>query len=184
MLDSYRYQLDAQDRIVLVSPEWLQFAAENDASTLTEAKVVGRFVWDFIAGEPTQQLYRALFTSLRRERKEVMIPFRCDSPTKARHMVLTLRSGPSGRLDLEGRLLRTRTREPVELFSTNSGHTPERLPVCSLCRRVRPDEEWLEVEVAIVRGRLFNTVPPPSLEEVVCDECAKVAQADGFDESR
>lgn len=167
----YVYRLDAADTIAFVSPEWLRFAAENEAPELTEAAVVGRPIWQFITGEETRVLYADLFRDLRRRPAEIVVPFRCDSPALIRHMSLELRSWDGGEIECEGRLLRAERREPVDVLSRWGERSAESLPVCSLCRRLLVQGEWLDAGAAIVRKRLFSVAPLPCLAETVCPEC-------------
>ncbi|MHB8077779.1 MAG: hypothetical protein ACYDIE_00810 [Candidatus Krumholzibacteriia bacterium] len=169
--DRYVYRLDATDTITFVSPEWLRFAAENEAPELTEPAVVGQPVWRFIAGEETRRLYAELFRDLRVRPAEIMVPFRCDSPTVVRHMTLGLRSHGGGEIELEGRLLRLETREPVDVLARWAERSAESQPICSLCRRLLVGGEWVDAGTAIVRRRLFSVAPVPRLVETVCATC-------------
>jgi len=169
--DSCVYRIDAADTITFVGPEWLRFAVENEAPELTEAAVVGRPIWSFITGEETRRLYAELFRDLRVRPTEITIPFRCDSPTVVRHMSLDLRSHGGGELELEGRLLHAATREPVDVLSRRAERSAESLPICSLCRRLFVQGEWVDAGTAIVRRRLFNAAAVPRLAETVCEAC-------------
>lgn len=167
----YRYAIDAEDRIRIVSPEWLQFAVENEAPELSEAAVLGRSLWDFVVGEETQRLYALLFAELRAHPGERSLPFNCDSPTRVRRMRLTLRSQPAGAIALEGLLLASETRAPEPLFQRGAQRAAGSISICSLCRRLEAGGEWVEVAEAIGRLRLFARALPPRLAETVCPDC-------------
>jgi hypothetical protein len=169
--DRYVYRIDASDTITFVNPEWLRFAEENEAPELTEAAVMGKPIWGFITGIETRILYKDLFGGLRTRRSEIIIPFRCDSPTVIRHMSLTLRSLGAGGIECEGRLLQVETRDPVAILSRWAARSDDSIQICSLCRRLMIQGAWIEVSVAIVRRRLFSIAPVPRLEETVCPTC-------------
>ena len=59
------YLIDAQDRLLAVSPEWLEFALKNQGDGLTPDHVQGRSLWAFIADGPTRELYQAVLTRVR-----------------------------------------------------------------------------------------------------------------------
>ena len=61
----FRYRVDARDRLVFVDPLWLAFARENGAADLTEQRVIGRSLWDFVADAETIRLYRELHARVR-----------------------------------------------------------------------------------------------------------------------
>ena len=170
----FAYRIDRADVISFVSPEWVQFALANEAPQLTEGNVVGKPIWDFIAGKEVRTLYESLFRNLRSRRGEIAIPFQCDAPSLVRYMTLTLRSLHSGGIECEGRLDRTEPREAVAILSRGVARSKDSIPICSLCRRLSVFEEWLEVRAAIVRKRLFTATALPRLEETLCPECGCV----------
>jgi hypothetical protein len=169
--ERYVYVLDALDRITFVSPEWLRFAQANEAPELTEARVVGKPIWDFIAGTDSCNFYAAIYHNLRYRGFAITIPFRCDSPTVVRQMSLTLRPLPAGAIECEGILLQAKTREPITILFRWVARSDESIPICSLCRRLSVLGEWMELREAVIRKRLVNIAPVPRLEETVCPTC-------------
>ena len=167
----YAYRLDGDDRIVFVSPEWLLFAQENDASELTADRVLGEPIWNFITGEDSRAFYASIFRNLRYRGTEIAIPFRCDSPTVVRQMSLTLRLLPREGIECDGVLLDSRPREPITILLRWVIRTTETIPICSLCRRLSVEGEWLELREAVTRKGLNSIAPVPRLEETVCPMC-------------
>ncbi len=170
----YSYRIDRSDRIISVDSAWLEFAQQNEAPELTEDAVLGEPIWGFITGKTVQRLYRDLFATLRSDNAETMLPFRCDSPGIVRHMELLVRSGPSGSINLTGRLTHTEEREPISLFSRHAARGKRETFICSLCRRLEIGGEWLSIDEAIVRRRWFASNLPPRLKETVCPDCRKI----------
>jgi hypothetical protein len=169
--ERYVYRIDASDRITFVSPEWLRFAEANEAPELTEANVVGKPIWCFITGTDSCNFYKVLYRNLRFRRSAITIPFRCDSPTVVRQMNLTLRPLPGEAIECEGVLLDAKIREPITILFRWAIRSDESIPICSLCRRLAVQDEWVELREAVVRKRLTNTAPVPRLEETVCPMC-------------
>src|ERR1035438_519300 len=167
----YVYGIDAEDRITFVSPDWLRFAEENDAPELTADRVVGQPIWNFITGHDSRDFYASLFRNLRLRGTDITIPFRCDSPTVVRQMKLTLRLLPEGKIECEGVLLQARIREPITVLFRWVIRTDETIPICSLCRRLSVQGEWLELREAITRAGIVNVGPVPRMEETVCPTC-------------
>jgi hypothetical protein len=167
----YVYRIDAEDRVTFVSPEWLRFAEENDACELTADRVVGQPIWNFITGDDSREFYASIFGNLRLRGTEITIPFRCDSPTVVRQMNLTLRLLPEGKIECEGVLLQARSREPITVLFRWVIRTDETIPICSLCRRLSVQGEWLELRDAVTRAGIVNVAPVPRLQETVCPTC-------------
>jgi hypothetical protein len=92
-----------------------------------------------------------------------------------RHMELVLRSGRAGNIEIAGRLLTTITRSPVDLLDPAVPRTAGKITICSICRKVetRPDQ-WVEIESAITRQRLFTRKSLPQLDEQVCPACKAI----------
>lgn len=169
---SYVYRVNASDEIVYVNHEWLAFAVDNDAPSLTESAVLGTTLWSHITGGGAIRLYEELLRSIRGQRRELTVPFNCDSPTRLRHMTLTLRSLPSGGVEFEGQLVRSVERPYVALLDRRSQRSSEMVAICSLCRTLSVDDEWVPVDVAVRRRRWFADASLPRLNESVCPSCA------------
>ena len=88
-------------------------------------------------------------------------------------MTLAVRPLVSSEIELEGRVLRIESREPVELLSRGAARSDESIPICSICRRLFVHGVWVEAGAAIVRRDLFGARPIPRLDERVCDTCAR-----------
>ncbi len=168
---AFVYCVDADDRIVSVTPEWESFALENDASQLTSESVCGRPLAGFIANRETQHLYEMILEKVRREACTVVVPFRCDGPRIRRFMELTVSPGQNGQVEFEGRIRREEEREVVALFESPGDRDDGYVLVCSWCKRVEVGDEWVEVEEAVTRLDLFGATPLPKITHGMCPDC-------------
>ncbi len=169
---TYRYSIDADDAVSSVGPSWLDFAAENAAPELTRESVLGRPLWDFIAGAQTRHLYETLFERVRAGGR-LSVPFRCDSPDVFRFMRLHLAALPGGGIDFLSVLLRSQGRPRTSLLDSIIPRADYSFDMCSLCKRIFAFGEWLEPEHAIARLGLFDVPSPPGIEYEVCDRCLR-----------
>jgi hypothetical protein len=170
----YRYRVDTSDVIVWVDPLWLAFAKENGAIDLTEEAVVGRSLWDFVAGAETQQLFLGLHERIRSTGKTMVLPFRCDSPSLQRHMRLTITREEHGRLHYDSLLVRAVPQRPLGLLEKSRPRSHETLMMCSCCKRALLERVgWLDLEDISVRLHLFEAEEVPALRHTVCPTCAK-----------
>lgn len=168
----YVHEVDAEDRIRMVGPSWLEFARENSAPELTETAVTGRSLFDFIAGEVPKRLYHLLLDRVRRTRQRIRFPFRCDGPRVRRFMEMHITPLPGGRVRFTGRLLCEERREHIPIFDPVFPRSGDTLRVCAWCKKVGVDEgRWLEVEDAIAQMGLFETRQMPSILHAVCGDC-------------
>ena len=169
---SCAYTLDHLNRVIDVDDAWLQYAQENRAPELTRERVVGRSVLGFVGGKATRRLYEALYRRVRAGAGPVEIPFRCDSPNRFRFMNLVLRAGRQGIIECEGVLIREQDRPYFSILDRYFPRSDERLPTCSLCKRIQAyGSRWLVLEEAIRELKLFGSLNAPHLEQTVCDEC-------------
>ena len=170
-----RYRVDKTDVLTWVDDVWLAFARENGATELTEQHTLGHSLWEFIADRATRQLYQQIHSRVRSTCKTVVLPFRCDSPTLRRHMVLTIRLEDSGQLVYEGALQHAEPCPTLNVLDPTFHRSHAVLTTCSCCKRALIEPlGWLEVEDAVARLGLFETPEAPELRYSVCHDCVEV----------
>ncbi len=171
------YVIDANDRLVAVSPEWVRFADQNQADNLSPDAVKGRLLWDFVADETTRELYGAVLAHVRTGSPTDLI-LRCDAPERRRLIEMIVTARPDGNVEFKTVLLATTARVSQRLFDKSTPRNDRHIMVCSWCDRVNAGvEEWLEVEAAMARLHLTDEPVLPQVESVVCPGCfAKVTE--------
>jgi hypothetical protein len=167
----FNYRVNAEDRIDHVSSEWLDFARENDASDLDSEAVIGQPIFHFVSNEETRHLYEMILDRVRSRGNEVRVPFRCDGPSVRRFMELEVSPGPHGQVLFQGRIVREEDRPPVPLLDSSINREDDFLKICSWCKRVQAEGEWLEVELAVERLELFSSQHLPQLTHGICEDC-------------
>jgi hypothetical protein len=169
---TFDYQLDPQDTIEWVSEDWLAFARENGAAGLELKAVLGKQLWEFIADEPTRQLYRNVFTMVRATDQPKVVPFRCDSPTLRRFMRLEVRHRPSCGLDLKSILVRAEPCERQGLLDANTRLSNDRVTMCSCCKFLLIEPlGWLSLAEANRLQQLDREGKRPQVRYDVCPSC-------------
>ncbi|HVP29335.1 MAG TPA: hypothetical protein VMW35_09270 [Myxococcota bacterium] len=168
------YLVDARDRIRSVGPGWVGFAKANSAPELTPEAVVGRSLWDFVAGLEVRHLYRILLEKVRSLRRRVAVPFRCDAPDLRRFVELVMLPSDGRDVEFRVRILRQEPRAFVRLLDASAPRSDELLRICSWCKRVLlPGEEPMEVEDAVARLDLFDRRELPGLTHTICPACER-----------
>ena len=168
----YRYHVDADDVLVGVDSWWLAFARENGAAELTEEALIGRSLWDFVAGDDTRQFYRGLHARVRTSAEPKIISFRCDSPGLQRHMRLKI-TKDKDQLVYESQLVRVEPRRCLKLLDSLQPHSDAVLTICSVCMRALIEPTgWLDVEDISVRLALDEKQQVPRLRHTICPRCA------------
>ena len=169
---TYRYRVDAADLIVWVDRLWLAFAKENGAPELSEEFVLGRSLWDFVAGDETRRLFSEIHSRVRSSHHRVVLPFRCDSPSLQRHMRLTITEEADGRLMYESVMLRAVPQRTLDILDSSRTRSAGLLTMCSCCKRALLEPlGWLEVEDVSARLRVFETREAPQLRYSICPDC-------------
>lgn len=164
-----RYWLDWDDRVSEVDEEWLRFATENDAPSLTREAVRGRSLYSFIGDATTSYLWKELLT---RVRAGATLDFvvRCDSPDRIRLLRVQASAGKDARVAFSTEVLRSDARSPVAVPPAHEQKGP--LTLCSWCQRVRmPSSEWVDLEKGIARLELFGGDSPALMSHGVCPDC-------------
>lgn len=166
------YRVDEQDRIVFVSPDWVAFAGGNGGSVDTKA-LIGTKISQHLTDPTTQQVYHLVMAKVRDTGKSITLPFRCDAPDRRRFMELEISPLFQNYLQFHTRLLLEEERAPVALL-TSAGRVADgksrTVLMCSWCKRVAAPE-WLEVEAAVLRLRLFDEAAAPLITHGMCPDC-------------
>ncbi len=173
MRTTYTYCIDGENVVQSLSDNFMVFACENQAEELDVHAVVGKSLFEFIGGVETQHLYMVLLDKVRKDKREVVVPFRCDSPSSRRFMELRVSSQGHGTVRFEGWLIREEPRETVPLLDEAVSRNDTCIRMCSWCKNVAVDEGWVEVEEAVARLRLFETDVLPQITHGVCDACSR-----------
>ena len=168
---TFVYNIDASNRVVSVTPEWESFAQENQASQLTPEAVCGEPLFRFVCDKETRHLYEMIIERVRRDRRTIVVPFRCDGPSVRRFMELTVSLSSDGNVQFEGRIVSEEDRETVSLLAPAVRRNTEFVVVCSWCKRVKTSGEWLEVEEAVRQLSLFHADDLPRISHGMCVDC-------------
>ena len=166
------YRIDLEDRISFVNDEWIAFGIENGLTELSEKRVIGKSLWDFIADSSVQHVYEALFNRVRAKNCRPKIPYRCDSPDCRRIMEMELFSSQDGEIEITSRILKKEFRPPVSILEHSADRSSVFLPICSFCKKMRLREDtWYEIEDAAAILGITNIGPYPQLSHSICDRC-------------
>lgn len=181
------YLVDADGEILAVgSTHWQRFAKANGGAAIAnDAAVVGRNLFDFIAGGDVAEGYRQLIERLKADpTRAIHLPFRCDGPITRRDMQMLISTVPNkgDRAFLFQCLpLREVRRPPVDLLDNASalrlpGPAARRstVTICSYCLNVRPHDRsgfrqslWIEQEVF----QRFSKGQRVDVHHGVCPHC-------------
>jgi hypothetical protein len=120
--------------------DWDGFAIENGSPAAMASGVVGRSLWDFVAGVDTKAFLNTVFFICRAEARTFTTTYRCDSPTERRLFRMTIL--PNDEMLLVGH-------EPIEITSPLRAPdilTPSFTEInrCSMCCAVKIEDEWVE----------------------------------------
>lgn len=170
------FEIDAADRISRVDDAWLAFAEENDGPDLLRETVLGHELWEYVAGSELRLLYRALVERVRKSRRAIEAPFRCDAPAEERHMRLRIEPiGDSNSLRFASTTLRSVQRRAIRLLDQHRTATERdgnSLIICSLCKAIkREDASWMPLDRAVIDMKLTSNDSLPELSHSACPEC-------------
>lgn len=168
------YKINHLDEIVFINKAWNGFALENDASELTDGKILDRSLWDFITDETTLQLYKDIL-NLVRAGDVMRFNFQCDSPDKVRFMEMIISPEENN-----GVLFQTRTLSVDECLSQrildrNVARTNRLIIICGWCKAIDTgssgNKDWKDLAIGISILDLFKQYRLPELSHGMCDTC-------------
>jgi hypothetical protein len=171
------YAIDEHDHLVKVDEGYYRFAEENGWEEAGTS--LGRSLWDYVAGEDLKKVQRLLLRRVRDEAGDVELPFRCDGPDVRREMEIRILARPGGRAVLFSARLRSEAERDVHqpLLDPTAPRGIDTLAMCGWCDRFEVDGEWVEVEEAARRLRLFERPELPALTHGICPDCNELLLA-------
>jgi hypothetical protein len=171
------YAIDHDDRLVKVDEGYYRFGEENGWAEVGAS--LGRSLWDFVAGDELKKLQRMLLRRLRSEVRSVELPFRCDGPDVRREMNIRIVAHSSGRVVLFAAFMRSEeARDSSQpMLDPTAPRGGETLTMCGWCDRFLIDGEWVEIEVAAARLRLFQRPELPAIDHDICADCSQMLLA-------
>ena len=165
------YKIDANDRISFVDEGWCRFAEENNGPELMPPSILGKSLWSHIADITTVNLYKQIVSRVRQGACS-RFTLRCDGPDCKRLLEMTIDADPDGSVTFHTRPVSVEDRESLALLAAGSPRSREILRACSWCARIDTgDGEWVEVEEATKRLRLFELESLPQLTHGICGSC-------------
>lgn len=166
-----RYRINARDEIVFVDEAWEAIASALPAPHVRPASVTGRVLWEFIGDGVTRALYEQLLARVRAGRT-AQFNLRCDSATYRRLVRMTVAPETEGCVDFRTETLEVHRREPQPLLSLDIPRSDDFVRACGWCNRIDVGtDDWIEVEDAVERLRLFEQDAVPHLSHGVCESC-------------
>lgn len=185
------YITDRSGRIVAVSEtNWCRFAADSDASELTDlSNVVGRDLLEFVAGSQLQEIYSMILEEMVSGRARAFsFAFSCDAPDVSRNLWMMINPLATGAV-IEGVLfhsivLSERARPRLDIFDFRSpirryglNFTAPIVSMCSICQRIKASEpdsgeeaRWLTAEEYYRLGGSSDV----RISHGVCRDCIPV----------
>lgn len=168
------YEIGPDYTLRAVGGDWVRFARANGAPDLIE-NVVGRSLWDFVAGASTRDIYSRLIARASAGH-ELSFHLRCDSPHERRVMRMRMLPAVGDGVRFETRLL-SRDEWPGSLPLSRVDAMETLLTVCGWCGRAHIDARWEEPEVAVERLGIFVGTRTPAISHGICPACTVVFEA-------
>jgi hypothetical protein len=166
------YTIDADDRIASVNEAWLQFTQSGAEPIASADNVVGRSIWEMIAGGEVRQLWELLYARVRGVRGQVFVPVRADTPQQRRLIDIELRPLADRAIQHICEPVWSEARAPVRLLDPASVRDQRSLRCCVWCSRIEVKRGfWEEAEDAqsLLGSEQERTLP--TLQSAACVTC-------------
>ena len=168
-----RYTIDANDRISSVDEGWCKFAEANGNDDLMPPNIIGQSLWTHISDATTADLYRQILARIRTGTSS-SFSLRCDGPSCRRLLERSITGMPDGSVEFSTHTISAEKREPIDLLAAKPRESANLLRICSWCNRVDAGsgtDDWVEVEEATERLKLFELEELPHLTHGICNVC-------------
>jgi hypothetical protein len=169
----FMHRIDADGRLCFVNDAWLDFADENGWRT-SAAELLGTPLIAQITGAEPRHIYRLLIERTRQTGRPARFAYRCDSPDLRRFMEMRISILSDGQVEFCSRVLRLDPRERVQVLdSALRQRSEEVLQMCSWCKAVCAQPDWLELEDAVQRLGILAEAAPPRISHGICPTCSE-----------
>lgn len=172
----FKYQIDENNKIIYVSDNWEKFAKENNADeNILPSNVIGKSIFDFISDRESKTIYEMIINSIRLKKTDVKIPINCDSPNLRRFIEITIKGLPNNHIEFASEIQHIVERESCEILDENTERCEEAIRICSFCKKIPIENEWLDAECAVSVLKVFRNSKMPMLTHSICPKCYEVA---------
>ena len=167
------YRIDREDRLVHVNDAWMRYAKANaDGADVTPTRLLGRRLWESIADQTTEEIYRRLVATAR-SGKVVRFHYRCDAPAYRRLFEMKVELGSSEEVVFTSSLVDEQQREAITVLEHGRPRGEELIRICSWCQRLGTSEgAWIALENAVETQGLLTAERLPQITHVICKECS------------
>jgi len=165
------YTIDADDRLVQVNRAFAQSFGPVTADD-AERLLIGRPIWDFVAGTVPRQLWEVLYDRVRAVGAPVFVPLRAD--TASERAVIDMELHPLGDRSIRHvcEYVFRESRPAIALLDSNYPRDHRALLRCAWCARIQIRLGlWQEVEDAVISLRLEATETLPQIRDGSCASC-------------
>jgi len=168
----FMYAIDENDRICSINSAWREFSIENGDVELSDDRVIGQCIWDFIVGDDARRLYGLFFQCVRSHHRAITIPFRCDSPDMARLMRMTMLPHSNRAIGFRCSILSMKPKRREEIETVVMQNDDAVMELCSFCNRARVQPGyWIDPEFAISIRSSQGQSLTPQISHSVCVDC-------------
>ena len=168
------YSVDSDNVVISTNDHFDEFARGNGDPGLPD-RVIGRSLFDFIAGRDVQEMWRTLLERAR-QTGHLSVPFRCDAAEVRRELHMAMDDARAdGTVVFTSTITSTSVRQPVMLFEQHPGEGAL-LTMCSWCCRFHVND-WVEAEDAVRMLSLLSSTTP-QVTHGLCDDCASRLRTD------
>lgn len=168
-----KYVIDADDNISAVNEGWCEFAKANDADDLLPPNIIGQSLWNHISDPTTSDLYKQIIARVRKGGPS-SFSLRCDGPSCRLRLEMKITGLPDGSVEFSTIPVSVDERDKMDLLSRRTPRSSQQLRVCAWCNRVDAGsgtDDWVEVEEATERMKLFELDELPQLTHGICNAC-------------
>lgn len=166
------YTVDNANTITAVKGNWDSFAKANNSIAMADT-VVGKPIWNFLSVPAVLQLYKELFSAVRRNDKSVSLHFRCDSEAVLRFMTMRIKPMEAKHLHITTELIREVERRKVISKEIIYMGMSVGTPMCSQCNKIhiKRMDLWMEIDYALALGYIKDQL---TVTFSICDSCVDV----------
>lgn len=171
MLDVW-YEVDRDNHLCGFSANWDASASDTRSVALLSSRLLGMPLLEFINGDVSAMFIETMITSARVQQKELIRPYRCDSPTHRREMRMRLQPLEDGHVRVVHELVRETPWQHPRNMRTVTRRGERKIKRCSMCNDLQDAEAWLTQDAYLARHPHLKGEELP-VYYGICPRCAR-----------
>lgn len=174
--DSIWYEVDHENNIICLSANWDDRVLKQQTPELLSQEIMGKPLASFFLDQLTIMFVTSMLDSARLKQMSIKKPYRCDTPSLKRYMMMKVTPFDNDSVRVSHYLLKSIPWKYVTHFRASREHQPviaqpeQKVVRCSLCNNVKHENDWITQDAFLTQNPKWIDQEIPTIYSL-CERC-------------